>query len=87
MPLVARLSPDDTIRQFRAAAKLRRDEASQLGISDCRAGAIYLYGYSAEMLLKSAYFRSIAKQQDDPVGRADLNQAKTRGVQLNIAAP
>jgi len=46
-----------TITRFRAAAGARYGEARRLETEGYRLGAIYLFGYSAEMLLKAAYFR------------------------------
>jgi hypothetical protein len=46
----------DSIREFRAAARQRFDDGLELAGRGRRTGAIYLWGYSAEMTLKAAYF-------------------------------
>src|SRR5205085_55562 len=55
--LPARWQPE-SIREFRAAARRRYDEGVALAASgrEYRTGAIYVWGYSAEMTLKAAYF-------------------------------
>jgi hypothetical protein len=84
MPLISRLSPTESIRRFRAAAILRYREACCLAINEERLGALYLSGYSAEMLLKAAYFRLISKGLDDPITRTDFDAARTTAVKLGI---
>jgi hypothetical protein len=46
----------DCIRQFWAAALERYNDGLACAGAGRRAGAIYLWGYSAEMILKAAYF-------------------------------
>ncbi|WP_165221537.1 hypothetical protein [Aquisphaera insulae] len=46
----------ECIREFRAAANERYQDGLALAIQGRRTGAIYLWGYSAEMALKAAYF-------------------------------
>jgi hypothetical protein len=53
--LPARWQPE-SIREFRASARQRFDDGLALAASGRRTGAIYLWGYSAEMTLKAAYF-------------------------------
>jgi hypothetical protein len=53
--LLDRCQPD-SIREFRASARQRFDDALSLAAAGRRTGAIYLWGYSAEMTLKAAYF-------------------------------
>jgi hypothetical protein len=76
MPLIQRIGPSHTIREFRAAALLRFREASRLAIHDHRLGAIYLCGYAAEMLLKAGYFRLAGKTAADPVPLTDIQSVK-----------
>ena len=59
MPLIARVTADHSIREFRNAAWRRYQEARRLAINGDRLAAIYLWGYAAEMLLKAAYFRLV----------------------------
>jgi hypothetical protein len=53
--LPARWRPE-SIREFRASAQQRFDEGMALAGNGHRTGAIYLWGYAAEMTLKAAYF-------------------------------
>jgi hypothetical protein len=53
--LLARCQPD-SIREFRIAAHQRFNDALALSVAGNRTAAIYLWGYSAEMILKTAYF-------------------------------
>jgi hypothetical protein len=47
----------ESIREFRASARQRFADGLALAAQGRRTGAIYLWGYSAEMTLKAAYFR------------------------------
>lgn len=86
MPLIERLSKDDTIHEFKAAAQLRLKEAFRLGAADDRLGAIYLAGYAVEMLLKAAYFRLEGKAHDAPISKKDMEKAKNDAKTiLNVA--
>jgi hypothetical protein len=80
MPLIARIAPNHTIRTFRAAAKLRYDEACGLAHRGDRLAAIYLWGYCAEMLFKAAYFRLIGWAPGQLITLTDLNQAKSHAI-------
>ena len=53
--LLERCGPD-SIREFRSAGRQRFDDGLALAAVGRRTGAIYLWGYAAEMILKSAYF-------------------------------
>jgi hypothetical protein len=53
--LLERCHPD-SIREYRAAARQRFDDGLTLAAAGRRTGAIYLWGYTAEMTLKAAYF-------------------------------
>ncbi len=46
----------ECIREFRATARLRYDDGLSLAGQGRRTGAIYMWGYCAEMSLKAAYF-------------------------------
>jgi hypothetical protein len=56
--LLDRWQPE-SIREFRAAARQRFDDAVACAAAGRRTGAIYLWGDSAELLLKAAYFSVI----------------------------
>src|SRR5947209_15425997 len=53
--LLQRWRPE-CIREFRATARLRYDDGLSLAAQGRRTGAIYMWGYCAEMTLKAAYF-------------------------------
>jgi hypothetical protein len=58
MPLAQRLANrPHTVRTFRAAAGARYRDGLTLAGAGRPLGAVYLFGYAAEMLLKAAYFR------------------------------
>ena len=76
---------DDSIREFRLAARRRFDDALALAAAGQRTGAIYLWGYVAEMTLKAAYFSVIGIAESETIRwRQDLLPAielgRTRGI-------
>ena len=73
--LLERLQPD-CIGEFRAAAQQRFMDALALAAAGRRTGSIYLCGYSAEMVLKSAYFTLAGFSDRQTVTNADLKGAK-----------
>lgn len=66
--LLARWQPE-SIREFRASARQRYNDALSLTAAGRRTGAIYLWGYSAEMTLKAAYF-SLTLSETQPISWA-----------------
>lgn len=85
--LLARCNPD-SIREFRAAARRRFDDALAMAAGGRRTGAIYLWGYTAEMALKAAYFSLIGLPDDQTLTwHGDLRPAILRGRSLGIAWP
>src|SRR5205809_459063 len=64
--LPSRWQPD-CIREFRASAEQRFEDALALAAAGRRTGAIYLWGYSAEMLLKAAYFALLGMPETLPI--------------------
>jgi hypothetical protein len=64
--LLARWQPE-SIREFRASAQQRFEDGLALAGQGHRTGAIYLWGYSAEMTLKAAYFRLTGLKDTDPI--------------------
>jgi hypothetical protein len=64
--LLDRCQPD-SIREFRPAARRRFDDALVLATHGQRTGAIYLWGYTAEMILKAAYSSFIGMAEADPI--------------------
>jgi hypothetical protein len=76
--LLNRWQPE-CIREFRAAAQQRYNDGLALVGQRRRTGAIYLWGYSAEMALKAAYF-SITLADTDPITwHGHIRPAITRG--------
>lgn len=85
--LVARRRPD-SIREFRLAARQRFDDGLALVAADRRAGAIYLWGYAAEMTLKAAYFALTGMADGDEIPlKGHLYPAIERGKALGVDWP
>jgi hypothetical protein len=79
---------EDSIREFRLAARQRFDDALALAAAGQRTGAIYLWGYTTEMLLKAAYFSLIGMAETGPITwERQLRPAIERGRALGIAWP
>jgi hypothetical protein len=74
--LADRLPKEDSIRGYRAAARIRDEDARQLAFAGRPAAAVYLWGYVAEMTLKAAWFtlEGVLAEQD-PITIADLRRA------------
>lgn len=80
--LLRRCQPD-SIREFRAAARQRYDDGLALLSSGRRTGAIYVWGYTCEMLLKAAYFSSRGLAPTAPLSWSQhLRPAIDRGRQV-----
>lgn len=62
--LPARCRPD-SIREFRASAAQRYDDGLAAAAAGRDLAAIYLWGYSAEMVLKAAYFSVLGRAEGD----------------------
>jgi hypothetical protein len=78
----------DSIRELRAAARQRFDDALALSAAGRRTGAIYLWGYTAEMVLKAAYFSFIGLGETaDITWTSHLQPAIKRGRVLGIVWP
>jgi hypothetical protein len=86
--LLDRCQPE-SIREFRASARQRFEDALALAAAGRRTGAIYLWGYSAEMTLKAAYFSLVGLSETDVITWAGrIQPAINRGRQtLRIAWP
>lgn len=70
MPLnLATRVGDDTIAKMEAAARRRYAEAKRL-VADEPLGAIYLFGYTVEIRLKTAYFRVARIPSNSPLANA-----------------
>ena len=85
--LLNRCHPD-SIREFRAAALRRYDDGLRLAVADRRTGAVYLWGYAAEMTLKAAYFSLIGLADRDVITwNINIQPAINRGRGLGIWWP
>jgi hypothetical protein len=85
--LLERLN-QDCIREFRSAARQRFDDAMTMAGQGRRTGAVYLWGYVAEMVLKAAYFSLIGVPETQALSwQTDLRPAIHRGRGLGIAWP
>jgi hypothetical protein len=62
----------DSILKFRAAAQQRSLDAIALEAAGRRTGAIYLWGYVAEMILKAAFFDLSGFSGTQVITRSDL---------------
>ena len=67
-PLADHLAPD-TISQLERAAEVRFDDGLVLMRQERLLGAVYLFGYSAEMCLAAAYFRAAGFQAKSVIDR------------------
>jgi hypothetical protein len=79
----------ECIVEFRASALQRFDDGIKLAAAGRRTGAVYLWGYCAEMLLKAAYFSANGFAETDPISWAkDIYPAIERGRKVfHIAWP
>lgn len=85
--LLRRCQPD-SIREFRASARQRYDDGLTAAAGGRGLAAIYLWGYSAEMLLKAAYFSVLGVGEGTSLQMAvHINPAIQLGRGLGIAWP
>ena len=70
----------DSVREFRASARQQFQDGLALAAAGRRTGAIYVWGYCAEMLLKAAYFSVTGVAESVPITWQHLSQAITRGI-------
>jgi hypothetical protein len=77
----------DSIREFRTAARQRFLDGVSAAASGRRTAAIYLWGYTAEMTLKAAYFTVIGFAETQVITSADLMAAINTGRWMGIAWP
>jgi hypothetical protein len=85
--LLSRCLPDSIV-EFRDSARQRYDDGLILAAAGRRTGAIYLWGYAAEMILKAAYFAMAGHAEKDTITwPGHLQPAIARGKALGIAWP
>ena len=77
---------NDSIATLEAAARDRLDEGNVLLNAGYNGGAVYLYGYTAEAILKAAWFRLLGHTPTQAITRSDLLQAAAlaSGAGLNL---
>src|SRR5437879_6141475 len=86
MRLLKRCHQDDSIREYRAAARQRFDDALAMAGRGRHTGAIYLWGYTAEMTLKAAYFSLIGLAETALISwKVHLQPAINRGKSMGIS--
>jgi hypothetical protein len=87
--LIDRFQPE-SIREFRASARQRYNDALALAGAGNRTAAIYLWGYTAEMTLKAAYFTLFGLAEGDVItvpGHIQPAINRGRTAPLSIAWP
>ncbi len=85
--LLDRCNPD-SIHEFRAAARIRYDDGLVLAATGQRTGAVYVWGYAAEMTIKAEYFSFIGlKEKDKITWNGHLKPAIQSGQAMNIFWP
>src|SRR6185437_5726714 len=84
-PLAERLSPD-TVTRLEKAGLQRFTSAEVLRANGRRLAALYFYGYSAEMWLAAAYYRSAGFRPDAPIDRDTRHRRMTQARQLRVAS-
>src|SRR6516165_311227 len=87
LPLAERLSPDTVARLERAAQhRYATAEVLRTQTQPRRLAALYLYGYSAEMWLCAAYFRSAGFRPNDPIDRDTRHRRMAQARQLRLTS-
>jgi hypothetical protein len=76
----------ECIREFRAAAFQRFHDGLALAGRGRRTGAIYLWGYTAEMVLKAPYFSLFLADTDPITWAGHLLPAINRGRTVHLIA-
>jgi hypothetical protein len=83
LPLAERLSPD-TVTKLERAAHQRFASAEVLRTHSRRLAALYFYGYSAEMWLSVAYYRSAGFGPHEPIDRDTRHRRMVQARQLRL---
>lgn len=86
--LASRLAPD-TINTLKRAAEERIEDASRLLGQKRFLAALYLFGYSVEMVLASAYFSNAGYSPNRPIDRDTRHRhmVKARQMRLETGEP
>lgn len=80
----------DSIAEFRAAALRRYGDGlalAETGVRERRTGAIYLWGYAVEMVLKAAVFSAFGYDEREEITGPDLNAVKGLAPDLGLVWP
>ncbi|HBI47096.1 MAG TPA: hypothetical protein DDY78_30220 [Planctomycetales bacterium] len=85
VPLGERLAPD-TIAKLERAAQHRFATAEILRTKKRRLAALYLYGYSAEICLSAAYYRSSGLPGNTAIDRDTRQRRMAQARQLRTAS-
>jgi hypothetical protein len=83
LPFAERLSPD-TVTRLERAAHQRFASAEVLRTQSRHLAALYFYGYSAEMWLSAAYFRSAGFGPHEPIDRDTRHRRMVQARQLRL---
>ena len=87
LPLAERLSPDTVTRLERAAhQRYATAEILRTQRQPRRLAAMYFYGYSAEMWLSAAYYRSAGFGAHEPINRDTRHRRMVQARQLRLAS-
>lgn len=86
MPIRSQVqSTPETVEGFEKAAEGMYEDGFNL-MASASGNGVYLMGYVAEMLLKSAYFRFVGLSSTAAITKAELNQAHADAVALGVVA-
>lgn len=66
----------DTLQKLESAAKRRHREGDRLRSAGERLGALYMYGYTIEIRLKTAYYRLAGVPLNKPMAMSTRGQAE-----------
>ncbi len=86
MPIRTSITGQETIASFEAAAEEKYEDGFNLMASASPGNGIYLMGYAAEMLLKSAYFRILGLAEVTPITWQHLTRARSDAATLGVTA-
>ena len=87
MPVRQRILPSsECVDNFELVAQEKYEAGFNLLTVGMLSDAVYLMGFTADMLLKSAYFRLCQFQGQQPVTSSDLQNAKNEAKTLGVKA-
>ena len=74
----------NSVREFRSASLQRYTDGISLASAGRRTAAVYLWGYSAEMTLKAAYFSFLGFTDSQTITIQDLIDAKRKAISWRL---